>query len=99
MFHGKKCTKKCKNSISILRRQEQAAKLKTCKCDGLEDYDCKRIQQNMAKLCSDDKEHHTVPPDNDEENTILKETERKSEASTFSVSGLVLVGVLLAAIT
>ncbi|CAG9813097.1 unnamed protein product [Phaedon cochleariae] len=51
MFHGKKCTARCNNSIGILRRQEKAAKLKTCKCDGLEDYDCHGIQRNMDKLC------------------------------------------------
>lgn len=51
MFHGKKCTHRCLNSISILRRQEKAAKLKTCKCDGHEEYDCPRIQNNMARLC------------------------------------------------
>lgn len=51
MFHGKKCTNRCRNSISILERQEKAAKLKTCKCDGNEEYDCPRIQHNMARLC------------------------------------------------
>ncbi|KAJ3647779.1 hypothetical protein Zmor_019639 [Zophobas morio] len=29
MFHGKKCSPRCKNSINILRRQEKAAKLTT----------------------------------------------------------------------
>ncbi|XP_056630023.1 growth arrest-specific protein 1-like [Diorhabda carinulata] len=51
MFHGKKCTARCNNSINILRKQEKAAKLKTCKCDGFEDYDCHGIQRNMDKLC------------------------------------------------
>lgn len=51
MFHGKKCTLRCNNSISILRRQEKAAKLTTCKCDGKETYDCHAIRHNMAKLC------------------------------------------------
>nr|CAD7413361.1 unnamed protein product [Timema cristinae] len=51
MFHGKKCTHRCNNSISILRRQEKAAKLNTCICDGHEEYDCPRIQTNMARLC------------------------------------------------
>lgn len=51
MFHGKKCTHRCMNSISILRRQDKAAKLNSCKCDGFEDYDCPQIQSNMAKLC------------------------------------------------
>ncbi|XP_023316795.1 growth arrest-specific protein 1-like [Trichogramma pretiosum] len=51
MFHGKKCTKHCRNSINILRRQEKAAKLSTCFCDGTEDYDCNAIQRNMEVLC------------------------------------------------
>ncbi|XP_060522967.1 growth arrest-specific protein 1-like [Cylas formicarius] len=51
MFHGKKCTAKCHNSIKILRRQEKAEKLKTCKCDGYNSYECTDIQRNMEKLC------------------------------------------------
>lgn len=51
MFHGKKCTMRCNNSISILNRQEKAAKLKTCVCDGTEDYDCDAIKFNMDRLC------------------------------------------------
>ncbi|XP_044264317.1 growth arrest-specific protein 1-like isoform X2 [Tribolium madens] len=58
MFHGKKCTPRCNNSISILRRQEKAAKLTMCKCDGLEDYDCPAIQRNMEKLCFHKRVHH-----------------------------------------
>ncbi|XP_063908017.1 growth arrest-specific protein 1-like isoform X2 [Zophobas morio] len=57
MFHGKKCSPRCKNSINILRRQEKAAKLTTCLCDGLEDYDCQAIQRNMDRLCFH-KHHH-----------------------------------------
>ncbi|XP_012273327.1 growth arrest-specific protein 1 [Orussus abietinus] len=52
MFHGKKCTPRCRNSINILRRQEKAAKLNTCICDGAEEYDCKGIHRNMNRLCS-----------------------------------------------
>lgn len=61
MFLGKKCSSRCHNSISILRRQEKAEKLKTCKCDGREDYDCHAIQRNMEKLCfhvHHNKTHH-----------------------------------------
>lgn len=60
MFHGKKCSHRCRNSISILRRQEKAAKLTTCRCDGYEPYDCPQIQNNMARLCF----HETVLDDN-----------------------------------
>lgn len=58
MFAGKKCTLRCKNSISILRRQEKAAKLSSCVCDGSEDYDCPAILNNMERLCF----HHQRPP-------------------------------------
>ncbi|XP_043277439.1 growth arrest-specific protein 1-like [Venturia canescens] len=51
MFHGKKCTPRCRNSIGILSRQEKAAKLNTCLCDGAEEYDCKGIHRNMNYLC------------------------------------------------
>ncbi|XP_075217513.1 growth arrest-specific protein 1-like [Lycorma delicatula] len=60
MFDGRKCSYRCKNSISILRRQQKAAKLDTCWCDGREDYDCPRIRTNMAKLCFH-KEPETPP--------------------------------------
>jgi growth arrest-specific protein 1 len=61
MFLGKKCTHRCNNSISILRRQEKAAKLDSCVCDGHEEYDCPRIRTNMARLC-----FHMEPPDHQE---------------------------------
>jgi len=51
MLHGKKCNRRCNNSIAILNRQEKAAKLKNCYCDGTEDYDCRRIKSNMDRLC------------------------------------------------
>jgi len=57
MFHGKKCTPRCRNSIAILTRQEKAAKLNTCICDGAEEYDCKAIHRNMNVLCYG-KVHH-----------------------------------------
>jgi growth arrest-specific protein 1 len=64
MFHGKKCTHRCNNSISILRRQEKAAKLNSCHCDGREEYDCPRIRTNMARLCFHKEPSHPqeLPP-------------------------------------
>ncbi|KAL1513655.1 hypothetical protein ABEB36_003040 [Hypothenemus hampei] len=62
MFHGKKCTPKCHNSISILRRQEKAQKLKMCKCDGTEDYNCHGIQRNMDKLCFHNHHYNVTRP-------------------------------------
>ena len=51
MFKGKKCTDRCMNSISILKRQPHATKLETCYCDGTEDFDCVAVKSNMEKLC------------------------------------------------
>ncbi|XP_077298921.1 growth arrest-specific protein 1-like isoform X2 [Arctopsyche grandis] len=51
MFKGKRCSLRCLNSINILKKQEKADKLSTCKCDGFEDYDCPKVQNNMARLC------------------------------------------------
>ncbi|KAG8336309.1 1,3-beta-glucanosyltransferase gas1 [Homalodisca vitripennis] len=64
MFQGRKCSNRCKNSISILRRQEKAAKLTTCVCDGREGYDCVQIRTNMARLCyhREPEPFGTVPP-------------------------------------
>ncbi|XP_063225366.1 growth arrest-specific protein 1-like [Bacillus rossius redtenbacheri] len=63
MFHGRKCTPRCNNSISILRRQEKAAKLGSCRCDGREEYDCPRIQANMARLCfHHEQQAESLPP-------------------------------------
>lgn len=48
---GRKCSNKCLNSIEILRKQEKAAALTACQCDGNEDYDCPRMQNNLQRLC------------------------------------------------
>ena len=51
MFRGKKCSDRCQNSIDILQRQTAANKLKTCYCEGNEEFDCIGIKANMEKLC------------------------------------------------
>lgn len=51
LFQGSKCTNRCKNSLSILERQEKAAKLRTCYCDGTEDFPCKRVKYNTERYC------------------------------------------------
>jgi len=51
MFEGRKCNKRCKNSLEILMKQEQSRKLTNCICDGTETYDCENIRQNMERLC------------------------------------------------
>ncbi|PRD27076.1 UNVERIFIED_CONTAM: Gas1 [Trichonephila clavipes] len=51
MFHGRKCTPRCNNSLAILDRQEKASKLKDCYCDGREDFPCRTIKMNTQRLC------------------------------------------------
>ncbi|XP_026763182.1 growth arrest-specific protein 1-like [Galleria mellonella] len=51
MYEGRKCSRKCRNSIGILRKQKKAAALSTCQCNGDENYDCKKMQNNFARLC------------------------------------------------
>lgn len=51
LFDGHRCTLRCNNSLSILDRQDKAAKLRTCLCDGTEDFPCQRIQDNTRRLC------------------------------------------------
>ncbi|XP_068231583.1 growth arrest-specific protein 1-like isoform X2 [Palaemon carinicauda] len=76
MFIGRECGYKCNNSISILQRQEKAAKLETCICDGTEDFDCVGIKKNMARLC-----FHQY-----DENELQKEEEETNEIDTSAVS-------------
>ncbi|GIY18386.1 hypothetical protein CEXT_780501 [Caerostris extrusa] len=51
MFHGRKCTPRCNNSLAILDRQEKATKLKDCFCDGSEDFPCRNIRKYTQRLC------------------------------------------------
>jgi growth arrest-specific protein 1 len=51
MFKGRKCSKRCRNSVDILLRQATAAKLATCFCDGTEDFECATIRENTDVLC------------------------------------------------
>jgi len=51
MFRGRRCTKRCLNSIRILQRQKGGDKLEECRCTGDERYDCEGIKNNMEELC------------------------------------------------
>lgn len=86
MFAGKKCSHRCLNSISILRKQEKAAKLSTCKCDGLEDYDCPKVQSNMARLCFPKKKPHDV-----EDGAKSANIDRDSELRTNQISSAYII--------
>ena len=51
MFMGGKCSKRCKNSLDILMRQESAGTLATCFCNGTEEFKSKEIRENTNRLC------------------------------------------------
>lgn len=51
LFNGGKCHPLCRNSLDILKRQEKAAKLKTCYCEGSEDFECQIIKESTERLC------------------------------------------------
>lgn len=55
---GTKCSNRCRNSVQILRKQEKAAALTACQCDG-NDYRCARIQDNLARFCFHKAKNHT----------------------------------------
>jgi len=72
MFQGKKCNLRCNNSLSILLRQEKAAKLATCVCDGRENYNCQRMRDNMSRLCLH--KLPTLPPASVDTNEVVPNT-------------------------
>jgi len=83
MFMGKKCSRRCKNSLDIMLRQKSAAKLATCYCEGTEDFECINIRRNTDVLCFGKKEVVEMV-----ENTV--EIETKTSGATKDRS-LVLV--------
>jgi len=72
MFKGRKCSKKCKNSLDIMLRQEAAAKLSTCTCEGTEDFDCAAVRLYTDVLCFGKKIVAEVVETNQVEETPLK---------------------------
>ena len=57
MFRGKRCSQRCKNSLTILSRQRAATKLADCRCEFNErigNYQCTDIKRNMGRLCDVD---------------------------------------------
>lgn len=74
LFHGHKCTHRCNNSLSILNRQEKAAKLRTCYCDGTEDFPCDRVKYNTERYCYG----RTMPPQTPSEEFDPEEEDREN---------------------
>ncbi|XP_068620272.1 growth arrest-specific protein 1-like [Battus philenor] len=84
MYRGRKCSNRCLNSIGILRKQDKAAALTECQCDGYEDFDCPRMQTNLAKLC------FHKQPNNHTKKAPIEETVAAS-ATHISMSSVLLL--------
>lgn len=106
---GRKCSNKCMNSIDILRKQEKAAALVACRCDGNEDYDCPRMQRNLQRLCFHKKKSHGKGEKEERERDKEKNGERQHKkvhkvvetgrAYTLSVSWMtVLISIFSASL-
>lgn len=80
VFHGRACDPFCRNSLQILHRQPKADKLKTCFCDGGEDFACQRIKQTTVEACERDIANHIH---------VLNSSGTRSAA--FSASILILI--------
>lgn len=64
LWRGEKCTSRCNNSLSILHRQEKARKLRSCICDGTEEYPypCQVIKDNTEWMCFHNDPYATTTP-------------------------------------
>lgn len=62
LFIGQKCTHRCNNSLSILDRQEKASKLRTCYCDGTENFPCTQVKFYTEHMCYGRHTHNPLNP-------------------------------------
>ena len=97
MFSGEKCGRRCKNSLDILLRQQAAAKLATCYCEGSEDFECVNIRRNTDVLCFGKKDPllDTLDTDNSLDSAQVKAPPRTAGASGHRSSGLVILSFLV----
>jgi len=85
MFSGEKCGRRCKNSLDILLRQQAAAKLATCYCEGSEDFECVNIRRNTDVLCFGKKDPLLDTLDTD--NSLDSVQDKAPPARTAGASG------------
>ena len=98
MFSGEKCGRRCKNSLDILLRQQAAAKLATCYCEGSEDFECVNIRRNTDVLCFGKKDPllDTLDTDNSlDSGQDEAPPARTAGASGHRSSGLVILSFLV----
>lgn len=95
MFEGKKCSHKCMNSIQILRKQEKASALTVCHCDGQEEYDCPRMQNNLNRLCFHKKNHRGHGEGHKSHNEVIEEIVNSAVVSQRSYIVVVMCSIIM----
>ena len=88
MFKGRKCGKRCKNSLDIMLRQHAAAKLSTCYCEGSEDFDCAAVRLHTDVLCFGKKVVAEEVENNEVDVAVIASGSRRPEAAVALVSFL-----------
>ena len=88
LFHGRRCTPRCNNSLSILNRQEKASKLRSCYCDGTEEFPCQRIKDNTERLCLGNEIDNEITDDFDNEIDVIG---HKSDSCRTNGSNIVIL--------
>ena len=104
MFQGRRCTLRCKNSLDILNRQEKASKLKTCYCEGSEDFACQKIKDRTQRFCSHHHIYHSNldDSDGDSDDDVSNEIEvigRSGAAPTYHLVSYTLIALILVAVS
>ena len=51
LLRGERCTPACQHGLRILQRQANAQQLRTCFCEGTEDYGCAALRSDTQRLC------------------------------------------------
>ncbi|CAB3364396.1 Hypothetical predicted protein [Cloeon dipterum] len=98
IVHGKKCSERCNNSLSILMRQEMASKLQNCACDGSENYDCHTVRANIAHLCLHQLPTTPLPPPNMDTNEVFSAAATPTTLC-WTIAAVVALGHLLSLVT
>ncbi len=102
MFKGRLCTERCKNSLSILRRQKKAAKLEECHCAEDEyldaEFKCADVKRNMNELCYSPQEEGDDVNGSENDQSSL-DNELTSAAVTSSALPLVLISLMAVMLT
>lgn len=99
MFRGRRCSKRCKNSINILRRQRQAAKLETCQCQDNEylndEFRCDDVKRHLKDLCFAEENKKEEEDESNEVQDELNDVNEVDIDATDSTSGFIVIDLCL----